>query len=45
MSDNTVGGIYIILNVKKAKAYVGQAKNFNDRTHLDDLIKRLDPCT
>lgn len=45
MSENyneSAGGIYIILNVLDCKAYVGQAKSFGNRTHLDDLMKKTD---
>ncbi|HIR13056.1 MAG TPA: hypothetical protein IAB31_03920, partial [Candidatus Choladousia intestinavium] len=31
------GGIYVILNLIDCKAYVGQAKNFSNRTHTLEL--------
>lgn len=36
------GGVYLILNVLDCKVYVGQAKNFNNRSHLDVLNQRGD---
>lgn len=36
------GGIYIILNIMDCKAYVGQADDFNKRTHVDVLEQGKD---
>lgn len=36
------GGIYVILNILDWKAYVGQAKNFNNRDHMYELEKGYD---
>jgi len=36
------GGVYIIVNVLDCKAYIGQAKKFNDRSHLEELEKGTD---
>ncbi len=36
------GGIYIIVNVLDAKAYVGQAKSFTKRDHISNLIEGTD---
>ena len=35
------GGIYVILNIRDFKAYVGQARNFNNRDH-NELKNGLD---
>ena len=39
---NSQPGIYVILNVLDCRIYVGQAKNFNNRSHLDELEKGID---
>lgn len=35
-------GIYIIVNILDAKAYVGQAKKLTNRTHFDELMGKTD---
>lgn len=36
------GGIYIIFNILDCKAYVGQAKKFNNRSHISVLEEKKD---
>lgn len=38
----TESGIYIIVNIPDAKAYVGKATNLSNRTHKQDLRKKFD---
>ena len=40
-TDNE-SGIYIIVNIVDAKAYVGKATNLSNRTHKQDLRKKFD---
>ena len=40
--EPTSGGIYLILNILECKAYIGQAKKFSKRTHVENLARGND---